>query len=279
MASVLSPRLLLRGFLVFVGLSVLVYAGSCCMATNPGLLQARGRVRWGWVLVGVGLASMDWIGGGLRNWVVVRHVHPDPPLSGMILAGGMGAWAGYLTPLNSGSGPMMMYGMRRAGVPIPVAVTSTLMTFIATVVFFALAGPLAIVLGGAVRWAVTATCSGSSLYDLFLGSLSMFVGLGLMFVATIIFPRYIRDVLHRLAERIGRRSRRVAARLEGLRAGIDHAHESFARVQQPQGVGDAAAGPPCCRGRATPTSCWRGTSHCEPSGSRPTSWTSCCSRR
>ena len=27
--------------------------------------------------VGVGLASMDWLGGGLRIWVVARHVHPE----------------------------------------------------------------------------------------------------------------------------------------------------------------------------------------------------------
>jgi uncharacterized protein (TIRG00374 family) len=236
MASVLTPRALLRGLAVFVSLSVLVYAFLVLRDRNPQeVLQAARQVQWGWVVVGVGLASMDWIGGGLRNWVVVRHVHPDPPLSGMILAGGMGAWAGYLTPLNSGSGPMMMYGMRRAGVPIPVAVTSTLITFIATVAFFALAGPLAIALGGGRSLGSHGNLMGLSLYDLFLGSLSMFVGLGLIFVAIIIFPRYIRDLLHRLADRIGKRSRRVAARLEGLRAGIDHAHESFVAFNSRKG--------------------------------------------
>ena len=236
MASVLSPRTLLRGLALFVVLSVLVYVFLVLRDRNPAEVLAVARqIKWGWVLVGVGLASMDWIGGGLRNWVVVRHVHPKPPITGMILAGGMGAWAGYLTPLNSGSGPMMMYAMRRAGVPIPVAVTSTLITFIATVAFFALAGPLAIVMGGGRSLGLHGDVLGLSLYDLFLGSLSMFVGLGLVFVAIIIFPRYIRDLLHRMAERIGRRSRRVAARLEGLRIGIDAAHESFVAFNSPGG--------------------------------------------
>src|SRR6266850_8006149 len=145
MASALSPRLLLRGFFVFVGISILGYVGVLIYGDNlAAFVQAAEHIRWGWILVGVGLSSMDWFGGGLRNWVLVRHVHPHPPIGGMILSGGMGAWAGYLTPLNSGSGPMMIYAMRRAGIPLPLAVTTTLMSFIATVLFFALAGPLAI---------------------------------------------------------------------------------------------------------------------------------------
>ena len=91
---------------------------------------------------------MDWIGGGLRLWVVAPARPPEPSLKGMILAGGMGAWAGYITPLNSGAGPMTMYTMRRYGVPLPVAVTSTFMSFVATILFFAIAGPLALAVRG-----------------------------------------------------------------------------------------------------------------------------------
>ena len=76
----------------------------------------------------------------------------------MILAGGMGAWAGYITPLNSGAGPMTMYTMRRYGVPLPVAVTSTFITFVATVLFFAIAGPLALLFGAGRRSGSGATC-------------------------------------------------------------------------------------------------------------------------
>ena len=105
---------------------------------------------------------MDWIGGGLRLWVVARVVHPNPPIGGMMLAGGMSAWAAYLTPLQSGAAPMMIYTMRRFGIPVPVALTSTLMTFIATILFFGIAGPLAIFLGArASRWARRTRCSGS----------------------------------------------------------------------------------------------------------------------
>jgi uncharacterized protein (TIRG00374 family) len=236
MASALTPRLLLRGFIVFVAISVLGYAGVLLYGDNlPAFLKAAGRVRWGWVVVGLGLASMDWFGGGLRNWVLVRHVHANPPLAGMILSGGMGAWAAYLTPLNSGAGPMMIYAMRRAGVPLPLAVTTTLMSFIATVLFFAIAGPLAIVFGAGRSLGHHGNVLGLTLYDLFLGSLGLFVGIGVILVLVILFPGLARGLLHRLAERLSRRSTRVAERIEALRRGIDEAHESVLAFNRPGG--------------------------------------------
>ncbi len=236
MASVLTPRLLLRGFFVFAGISILGYAGVLLYGDNlQAFVDAARHIHWQWVLVGLGLASMDWFGGGLRNWVLVRHVHQDPPVGGMILSGGMGAWAAYLTPLNSGAGPMMIYAMRRAGVPLPVAVTTTLMSFIATVLFFALAGPLAIVAGAGKSLGQHGNVLGLTLYDLFIGSLGLFVGIGVVLVIVIIFPGLARDWLHRVAVRLSKRSQRVADRIEGLTRGIDEAHESVLAFNSPKG--------------------------------------------
>jgi len=236
MASVLSPRFLFRGFWVFVGISVLGYIGSLIYGNNlPAFFRAWGHIRWGWVLVGLGLASMDWFGGGLRNWVLARHVHRDPPMGGMILSGGMGAWAAYLTPANTGSGPMMIYALRRAGLSTPNAVTVTLMSFIATVLFFSLAGPLAILLGAGRSLGQHGDLFGLTIYDLFLGSLGLFVGLGAVLVLVIVFPEHVRNGLHWLAGRLSARSRRVAERLEGLRKGIDEAHQSVLAFNSPRG--------------------------------------------
>jgi uncharacterized protein (TIRG00374 family) len=236
MATILSPRLLLRGFLVFVAISLLGFGTVLVYGDNfPAFLRAIGQIRWIWILVGLGLASMDWVGGGLRLWVVARHVHPAPPVGGMMLAGGMSAWAAYLTPLQSGAGPMMMYTMRRYGVPLPVAVTSTLMTFIATVAFFAIAGPAAILAGAGKSLGHHGDVLGLTLYDLFLGSLGIFAGLGVLMVVIIVFPRLVRDLIHSLAERISRRSTRVAARLETLQNGIDQAHRSVVAFNSPKG--------------------------------------------
>ncbi|HEX2249493.1 MAG TPA: lysylphosphatidylglycerol synthase transmembrane domain-containing protein [Gemmatimonadales bacterium] len=236
MPRLLTPKLLLRGFEVFAVASLIGFGLTLLYGNDlSAFLRALGQLHWIWVLAGLGLASMDWIAGGLRLWVVARHVFPRPPLKGLILAGGMGAWAAYITPLNSGAGPMTMYTMRRYGVPLPVAVTSTFMSFVATVLFFAIAGPLAIFFGAGRSLGQRGDVLGLSLYDLFLGSLVIVAGIGVLMAAVMFFPRLFRDLIHRAAIAIGRRSRRVGARLEKLQAGIDQAHESVVAFNSPRG--------------------------------------------
>ncbi|MBA3260814.1 MAG: flippase-like domain-containing protein [Gemmatimonadales bacterium] len=236
MPRLLTPKFLLRGFEIsvlasLIGFGITLVYGNDLSAFFAGL----GRIRWEWVLLGLGLASLDWIGGGLRLWVCARHVYPNPPLKGLILAGGMGAWAGYITPLNSAAGPMTMYTMRRYGVPLPVAVTSTFISFVGTILFFAIAGPLAVVFGAGQSLGQRGDLLGLSLYDLFLGSLTIVGGIGLLMAVVIFFPRAVAGLIHRLAEAIGRRSGRVAQRLERLRAGIDEAHAIVVAFNSPRG--------------------------------------------
>ncbi|HVX87526.1 MAG TPA: lysylphosphatidylglycerol synthase transmembrane domain-containing protein, partial [Gemmatimonadales bacterium] len=225
-----TPRLLRRGFEIFVVTSVVGYLGVLLYGDNfPQFIASIGRIHWGWVLAGLVLASMDWFGGGLRLWLVTRQVHPRPPLSGMFLAGGMSAWGSYLTPFQSGAAPMMVYTMRRYGVPVPVAMTSTLMTFVATVIFFAIAGPLAIVLGAGKSLGGVGNILRLSLYDLFLGSLGIFAGLGVLMVVVMVFPGLVRDLIHKLTRWAGARHQGIARRLGKLEAGIEEAHTSILR--------------------------------------------------
>jgi glycosyltransferase 2 family protein len=236
MPRLLTPKLLLRGFEIFAVASLAGFGVTLVYGNNlPAFLSAVGRLHWIWILAGLGLASMDWIRGGLRLWVCARHVYPHPPLKGMILAGGMGAWAGYITPLNSGAGPTTMYTMRRYGVPLPVAVTATFISFVATVLFFAIAGPVAVFFGAGRSLGQRGNVLGLSLYDLFLGSLTIIAGIGVLMAFVMFFPKLVRNLVHRAAEGISRRSRRVADRLERLRSGIDQAHESLVAFNSPRG--------------------------------------------
>jgi hypothetical protein len=243
MPAILTPRLLRRGLEIsllasLTGLAaVLLYRGN-----YREFLDSLRQIRPGWILVGMAIASMDWVGGGLRHWVVSRHIWPPATLAGMIVAGGMGAWAGYVTPLHAGAGPMMVYTMRRNGVPVPVGVTTILMSFITTVAFFAVAGPLAVLLGGGRSLTEMGGILGLSLYDLFLGSLTVFGGLGVLMLVMVFFPALARDLIHRLTTLLGRRSTRLATRLESVRAGIDQAHQSLTTYNSPRGWLALAAG-------------------------------------
>jgi uncharacterized protein (TIRG00374 family) len=235
-ARLLTPKLLVRGFEFFVLASLLGFAATFVYGNDlRGSLRALGALEWQWVLVGVALASMDWFGGGLRLWVLARHVMPRPPLKGMFLAGGMGAWGSYVTPLQSGAAPMLLYTMRRYGVPLPVGVTCTFLSFVATVAFFAIAGWLAILAGAGRSLGQKGNVLGLSLYDLFLGTLWIIGAIGVVMGLIFAFPRATSSLLHRVAEAIGRRSRRVADRLERLRTGIDEAQASLAAFNSPRG--------------------------------------------
>ena len=148
MALVPTPRNLKRGLQVFAAVSAMALVGVLVVTGAwQSTLDAFAQVQPLWLLAALLLASSDWLGGGLRIWLLTRHVHKDTPFWGMVTAGGLTAWAAYLTPAQAGGGPAMIYTMKRYGVPLPEAMTATLMSFFTTVIFFAIASPLAIVLG------------------------------------------------------------------------------------------------------------------------------------
>jgi uncharacterized protein (TIRG00374 family) len=236
MAGLLTPARLRQGFALFVLISVIAYSGVLVYGHDTaGFVASLSQLRWRWLLVGAAVASMDWIGGGLRLWVLAREVHPNPPVRGMIIAGGMGAWGSYITPFQAGASPMMIYAMKRVGIPLPKAMTITLMSFIATVAFFAIAGPTALVLGAGKSLAAHGHFLGLSLLDLFKTSMGIFVALGVLLLLVMVAPKLVSSVVHRVATALGKRSRRVAARLEHVRAGIDQAHESMQVFNSPRG--------------------------------------------
>lgn len=228
MPRVFTPHFLRRGLEIFLLISLIGWAITFFYGRDPAaVVDAARQLEWRWLLLGLVLASMDWFGGGLRLWVLAREVSPRPSLKGMVLAGGMSAWASYLTPFQSGAAPMMVYTMRRYGLPTGVAMTTTLMSFVATVAFFAIAGPIAIAFGAGRALGAKEAILGLSLYDLFLGSLTLFIALSLLLIGVMIFPRPVSRLLHRLAEWAGRRHSKAAHRLEKLRETIDQAHDTM----------------------------------------------------
>ena len=237
MALALTPRLLRRGLELFAVISLIGVVGLLVYGDNfSAFVAALLGMHWWWLVVGLGLSSMDWLGGGTRLWVLARHVHPGVRWPAMVISGGMSAWGAYLTPFQSGAGPMMMWTMRRAGVRFPEAVTSTFMTFVATVIFFAVAGPLAILFGAGRSLAQHGVVLGITLYDLFKTSLGIFVLIGIVMAFAMFFPRVLRDGVHWLAARLEHRSRRVATRIDHLRDGIDRAHDCMVAFGSPRGL-------------------------------------------
>ena len=229
MSSPLAPKLLRRGVEIFAGISIAVFAGMLLYGNNlDQFLRAMVSLRWGWVLVGVAVASLDWFGGGLRLYVLLRHVQPTVSLKGSFLAAGLNAWGTLITPSQAGGGPMGIYTLKRYGTPVPEGMIATFMSFVATILFFAVAGPLAIFLGAGKALEDHGILGVATLNDLFRVSLGGFVTVGVVLLLLILFPGVARVLAHRLLGWLERRgSESLARRLAKLNDGIDRAHEAM----------------------------------------------------
>lgn len=243
--ALITPRLLRRGLEAFAAISLLGFVGLLLYGNNlDRFLDAMVSVHFGWVLVGVALASMDWFGGGLRLYVIAKHTYRPQRLVGAILAGGLNTWASYLTPSQTGGGPLMIYTLKRYGTPLPEAMVASLMTFVATIIFFAVAGPLAVFLGAGRSLAHHGVLgSAIDLYDLFRLSLGGFVLIGLLIVLLILFPNMARVLTHRVRRWFRGRGKTVwSHRLARLEAGVGQAHTALLRFASPRGGASIAAG-------------------------------------
>lgn len=228
MPPFLAQRVLKRGLEVFALasaaglLGLLIYSNSW-----ESTLRAVVHLHPGWAMAAIALASMDWLGGGLRIWLLAKHVHRGSPFWGMVIAGGLNSWGSYLTPSQTGGGPIMIYAMKRYGVPVPEAVSATLMSFVATVVFFAVVGPLAVVFGaGRSLRAHDIPLVNLSFYDVFKMSAGAFVAVGAVMLAMLAFPGATRRLFLAAVAWLERHhGERMAKRVDAIRGGIDRLHE------------------------------------------------------
>jgi uncharacterized membrane protein YbhN (UPF0104 family) len=254
--AVFTPRLFRRGLEIFAAISLVGLAGLLLYGNNlERFVQAILGLQFWWLVLGVGIASLDWFGGGLRLFVVARHVYPQQSLGGASMAGGLNTWASYLTPSQTGGGPMMIYVLKRYGTPLPEATVARLKTFVATVIFFAIAGPTAVFLGAGRSLTEHGVIGDAfDLFDLFKLSLGGFLAVGLGLVVLIAFPgiaRRLAGVLRRVVARRGRAE--LADRIAAAEAGVDRAHR-LRRLACLGAARDLACGPRLPR---TPTSWWR----------------------
>ncbi len=245
MASLLSPRFLRRGLQLFALASVIAIVALLIYGNGWGAsVQAMRRLNPWWALAALALASFDWWGGGVRIWLLTRFLYRPAPYRGMVLAAGLNTWGSYLTPSQSGGGPTMIWALHRAGVPLPEGMIATFMSFVGTVVFFAIVGPLAIVLGaGRSLKAHGVPLLHVSFYGLFKASAWGFVITGGLHLLVLLFPSQARRVVHWFVAWLQRRgSARMAERLAPLRDGIDRMQECVVSFLSPAGLVAMAGG-------------------------------------
>jgi hypothetical protein len=143
--------------------------------SKPGLVLPQGALRWGitgfvvaslmgfgvlfflskdlgaslsafkrfdprWGLVCLGLASMDWFGGGVRVWVLLKPLDIRVSYWKCVEISGATAALAYLTPSGAGGGPAHLYGLVREGVSVGRAAASNFASFLVNITFLSTAG-------------------------------------------------------------------------------------------------------------------------------------------
>jgi uncharacterized protein (TIRG00374 family) len=229
MASRLAPLLLRRGLELFAVISIAVFVAVLFYGNNlEQFADAMLHLRWQWVIIGLLVASLDWFGGGLRLYVLLRHVYPKQSLKGAIISAGINAFGMMLTPSQAGGAPFGIFALKRYGTPVPEAMVATFVSFVATVLFFTVAGPTVILLGAGDSLAEHGILGVTNLHDLFRLSMAGFIGIGLVILALMIFPNVARRLARRIVGWLERRgSVKLADRVSQLNEGIDRAHEAM----------------------------------------------------
>ncbi len=229
MASRLAPQILRRGMEIFALISVVVFVAILFYGNNLSLfIDAMLHLKWHWVLLGVAVASLDWFGGGLRLYVLLKHVYPAQSFKGAVISAGINAFGMMVTPSQAGGGPFGIFALTRYGTPVPEGMVATFMSFVATILFFIVAGPLVVFLGAGESLEQHGILGVTNLNDLFRLSLGGFITVGVGILALILFPGVARKLAHRAVGFFERRGNpRVAGRVSKLNDGIDRAHEAM----------------------------------------------------
>lgn len=175
-------------------------------------------VRWG--VLALALSSLDWIGSGMRIWLLTRPLGVRLSYWTCVKVGGTAAAAAYLTPSGTGGGPTLIYGLVRRGVTLGRAVATNFASATANLVFLSLAGYAAWFLGAASEIeGITLPVISISAARLFEWSALGFAVLGSLILLFATAPRLPRLVLLRLFGRT-RRVRNTVRVLQELHGSL-----------------------------------------------------------
>ena len=225
-----------RGLRVFFGLSVasiaIVVAFTDWEKTRPALARLRPE----FLVVALLLAAVDWVGGGLRVYLLTRGLSGHISFRSAIKASLANTAMGAITPSQMGGGPAQVYLLYKNGLPFIEAMSASLMTFIVTILFFVVAAGV-ITFSGAQTTVTT-----EAVRHLFRYGVLAFMVCGGLFITFIARPSLLRLALRWLFNFLSlfrrrhflrpgsRANRMIAATAEIHEINIDYIRNRFPQL-------------------------------------------------
>ena len=105
-----------------------------------GSLEGFRQFRPIWIVPALGLAAVDWFGGGFRLWILTRPLGIQIGYPKCVQTSAATAALAYLTPSGTGGGPAQLYGLVRHGASLGRSVAANFASVTVNLLFLSLAG-------------------------------------------------------------------------------------------------------------------------------------------
>ena len=181
-----------KGLNIFFGLSVTSIAIVFVFTDPSRTLAALRDVEPRFLLIALALAVADWLGGGLRLFILTRGLSAPVSFRTGTKAALANVAMGAMTPSQAGGGPAQVFIFYKNGLPFLESVSASLMTFMVTMLFFVVSAGTITLLG------VNTSITDTSVRLLFRYGVGLFMLFGVMFVVFTSWPRLLRAVIRGL---------------------------------------------------------------------------------
>ncbi len=123
---------LVLGALIFLLFTLAIFGYQFYRIRSGDSLPTLSQLRWGYLILIVCFLPMEALALGLRMWVVCRVLQPGISYWTCFQADLANSGIALLTPSQSGGGIGQIYFLNRGGARIGTALTTTLLTFVGT---------------------------------------------------------------------------------------------------------------------------------------------------
>jgi hypothetical protein len=178
-----------RGLNVFFGLSVASIVIVFVFTDPARTLDALRGIRPVFLAAALGFAVADWFGGGLRVFILTRGLSTRVSLWTSVKAALANVSMGAITPSQAGGGPAQVFILYRGGLPFVEAVSASPMTFVVTVIFFVITA------GAITAFGPAGELGDTRVHMLFRWGVTLFMVFGILFIAFISKPGWLRGVM------------------------------------------------------------------------------------
>jgi uncharacterized protein (TIRG00374 family) len=169
------------GLTVFVAISVVAAAVVLYLGVDETTWPALGRMRFQYALLAVGLMIAQWLLNGLRFQILINSFPEKVGFKTSFRAFMANVFLAAMTPSQTGGGPLQIYVLNRAGVPVAKAFAGCLVGAVLTVVCLVVSNLVVLGLSADLRLGM-----GHHVGTVFTVALAVLVGLAAVFLVSLV---------------------------------------------------------------------------------------------